>query len=173
MPALPTAASGGKTILLHDYYPQATLTVSDIRESILINLKNRLNRAGIHSYQSFVADVASPQFDLSRKFDLIICDAPCSGSGTWARTPEQLVFFSPDKIEYYVNLQKNIALHASRCLQKGGLFLYITCSVFFRENEEVVDYLQENGGLRLVSQQYFRGYREKGDTLFAALFTAG
>ena len=77
------AASGGKSILLHDHFPQVQLTVSDVRESILHNLKARFSRAGIASYQSFAADISSPQFRLHKKFDLIICDAPCSGSGTW------------------------------------------------------------------------------------------
>lgn len=164
------AASGGKTILLHDAYPAARLTVSDIRESIIINLRNRLKRAGIHSYKSFVADVASPQFSLPQKFDVIICDAPCSGSGTWSRTPEQLYFFLPEKINQYAALQKSIALNASTSLKKGGYLLYITCSVFVQENEDVVQYLQEKG-LQPLSQQYFTAYHQKGDTLFAALFT--
>lgn len=166
------AASGGKTILLHDTYPKAKLTVSDIRESILVNLKNRLKRAGITSYRSVVADVSSSGFSLPQKFDVIICDAPCSGSGTWGRTPEQLTFFQREKIEHYALLQKKIALNASRSLKDGGFFLYITCSVFQRENEDVVNYLQQNSQMQVLSQQYFKGYRTRGDTLFTALFTA-
>ena len=165
------ATSGGKTILLHDHFPKVQLTVSDIRESILHNLKNRLKRAGIHNYQSFVADVSSFQFELKKKFDVIICDAPCSGSGTWGRTPEQLSFFSKDKIDPYSSLQKSIALNASKRLKDGGLFLYITCSVFKKENEEVVRYIVEKTNLQLVKEQYFKGYTEKADTLFAALFS--
>lgn len=164
------AASGGKSILLHDAFPNAKLTVSDIRESIILNLRNRFKRAGINSYRSFVADVSSPDFSPAQKFDLIICDAPCSGSGTWARTPEQLVFFQQHKIAEYASLQKRIASNASRCLKQDGYFLYITCSVFKRENEEVASYLQQQG-LRCLSEQYFAGYQIKGDTLFAALFT--
>ncbi|GAA4732907.1 Fmu (Sun) domain-containing protein [Flavisolibacter ginsenosidimutans] len=164
------AASGGKSILLHDHFPQVQLTVSDVRESILHNLKTRFSRAGIASYQSFVADVSSPQFHLNEKFDLIICDAPCSGSGTWGRTPEQLRFFSKQKIEYYSLLQKSIAVNAGKCLKEGGQFLYITCSVFVKENEDVVEYILQQTKLRLVKQQYFEGYDEKADTLFAALF---
>lgn len=166
------AASGGKTILLHDAYPQVKLTVSDIRESIIINLKNRLKRAGIDGYRSFVADLSSPGFSLPQTFDIIICDAPCSGSGTWSRTPEQLSFFNEEKITYYASLQKSIAANACESLKKGGVFLYITCSVFTTENEDVVAFLQQNTDLTLVVQQYFKGYGKKGDTLFVALFTA-
>ena len=167
----PCAASGGKSILLHDLFPQGRLTVSDIRQSILHNLRSRFKRAGISSYQSFVADVSSPKFSLNKTFDLIICDAPCSGSGTWGRTPEHLRLFQKEKIEYYASLQKAIAVNASRCVKKDGAFLYITCSVFAKENEEVVEHITQQTTLRLGQQQYIKGYGEKADTLFVALFT--
>lgn len=165
------AASGGKSILLKDKVPAAQLTVSDIRVSILKNLQQRFRLAGIHSYQSFVADLSSPTFSCDQLFDLIICDAPCSGSGTWGRTPEQLSFFNLEKINHYTHLQKNISLNASKSLKKGGFFLYITCSVFEKENEGIVNYLLEKSSLQLVSYQYYTGFDKKADTLFAALFT--
>lgn len=165
------AASGGKTILLHDTYPRLRIMASDIRESILLNLRNRLKRANVNAYRTFVADVSSPLFSLQEKFDIILCDAPCSGSGTWGRTPEQLSFFPHEKIDSYADLQKRIALHASKYLKPQGYFLYITCSVFRKENEDVVAYLQRHAGVEVLSQQYFTGYEKKGDTLFAALFT--
>jgi len=164
------AASGGKSILLHDIFPKAQLTVSDIRETILHNLRNRLKRAGITNYQSFVADVSSPSFSSSKQFDVILCDAPCSGSGTWGRTPEQLHFFKKEKIDYYAALQKRIAVNAGKYVKKGGYLVYITCSVFAKENEEVVTHLLQNTSLQLVEQQYMKGYTEKADTLFSALF---
>lgn len=166
------AASGGKTILFHDAYPATRLTASDIRDSILFNLKNRLKRAGIQGVRSFTADISQPQFSQPQKFDVVLCDAPCSGSGTWSRTPEQLLFFQKEKIDHYVSLQKNIALQAFRSLRPNGFFLYITCSVFARENEGVSDFLQD-AGLHRISQQYFKGYGKGADTLFAALFTTG
>lgn len=163
------AASGGKSILLHDTFDNVKLTVSDVRESILVNLKYRFRRASIQSYHSFVADVSASHFTTKQKFDLIICDAPCSGSGTWARTPESLHFFRREKIDRYSALQKRIALNASNSLKPGGYFLYITCSVFRKENEEVVSALQQK--MQILSQRYFKAYDKRGDTLFAALFT--
>lgn len=169
------AASGGKSILLLDHFPHAVLTATDIRESILANLEKRFRRAGIENYFSFAADVAKPGYKLPRlrgsrqAFDLIICDAPCSGSGTWFRTPEQLSFFKHDKIEEYAALQKAIALNTIQALKKDSYLLYITCSVFQKENEEVVQHLQEKAGLKLLSSHYIKGYASKADTLFAAL----
>jgi 16S rRNA (cytosine967-C5)-methyltransferase len=166
------AASGGKSILFHDHFPDSQLTVSDIRESILINLKKRFQKAGIRSSQSFVADISSERFSINKRFDLIICDAPCSGSGTWSRTPEQLHFFKKEKIDHYASLQKKIVSNASKALKKNGFLLYITCSVFKKENEEVVRFIQNKLSLQLKSMQYLKGYDKKADTLFVALFSA-
>jgi 16S rRNA (cytosine967-C5)-methyltransferase len=164
------AASGGKSILLADHFPASEIWVSDIRPSIIANLKKRFSEAGIRKYHAFVADISRPDFSIQQKFDLVICDAPCSGSGTWSRTPEQLQYFHEEKIGEYANLQKKISSKAIRQLNKGGYFLYITCSVFEAENEEVVQHILHNSSVELVSQQYFKGYDKKADTLFAALF---
>jgi 16S rRNA (cytosine967-C5)-methyltransferase len=166
------AASGGKSILLLDHFPDTILTVSDIRKTIMINLQKRLKRAGIKNYHSFVADVSFPAFSIQRKFNLVICDAPCSGSGTWSRTPEQLAFFKKEKIDHYSTLQKKIVANASKGVVKNGFFLYVTCSVFKKENEEVVDFIEKSFPLQLKSMQYLKGYDKKADTLFVALFLA-
>lgn len=163
------AASGGKSILLHDHYPNARLTVSDIRNSILINLKKRFEQAGIRQYHAFVADTGAPGFSYNQSFNLVLCDAPCSGSGTWGRTPEQLYFFTSEKIQQYSSLQQRIAGNAAGQVSKGGFLLYITCSVFRDENETVVNRLQQEAGLKLHTMAYFKGYGARADTLFAAL----
>lgn len=164
------AASGGKTILFHDRFRYRHLTVSDIRAGILHNLQGRLQRAGIRGYQQFVADIASPSFRLNKKFDFIICDAPCSGSGTWGRSPEQLRFFTAGKIDDYASLQKKIVANAATCLKEQGLLIYITCSVFRKENEDLVQFISDNLSLKWQSSSYFKGYDQRADTLFAALF---
>lgn len=164
------AASGGKSILASDHYQNIDLTVSDVRSSILHNLQKRFEVAGIKSYQSFVQDLTTPAVRKGA-YDLVICDAPCSGSGTWGRTPEQLSFFTAGKISHYHSLQQQITTNAITAVKKGGYFLYITCSVFQQENEDVVEYIQSRE-MKLQQMQYFKGYMEKADTLFAALFTA-
>ncbi|HXB44297.1 MAG TPA: hypothetical protein VNV85_09590, partial [Puia sp.] len=103
------AASGGKSILAKDRLGNINLTVSDIRESILINLKKRFEEAGIKKYESFTTDLSSAFVRRSsEKFDLIIADVPCTGSGTWGRSPETISFFDKKEIETYGALQKKI-----------------------------------------------------------------
>jgi 16S rRNA (cytosine967-C5)-methyltransferase len=167
------AASGGKSILLHDVlHGHVQLNVSDVRGSILNNLRNRFKEAGIKKYEAFTADMLQENVvDINKKFDLVICDAPCSGSGTWARTPEQLVFFTPQKIEEYAAMQNKIASEALKHLDVDGLFFYITCSVFKNENEEVVDYLQKKFHLQILQMEYLKGYEMQADTMFVAVLS--
>jgi 16S rRNA (cytosine967-C5)-methyltransferase len=164
------AASGGKSMLANDILPQIKLTVSDIRESIISNLQKRFAAAGIKNYRSIVADLATSTAALHNEtFDLIIADVPCSGSGTWSRTPEQLYNFRPSTIERYSNLQKKILGNVIPHLKPGGHLLYITCSVFEKENEGVVEFVKEK--LQLQDMELLKGYNLKADTMFAAVFT--
>ena len=167
------AASGGKSIMAFDINPNIELSVSDKRESILENLKKRFADAGIKKYHSFIADLLTDSWQKeTKKFDFIICDAPCTGSGTWARTPEQLFYFKKDSIEKYAALQNKIVENIVPHIKPGGQLLYITCSVFKKENEDVAKNVAEKYKLKLKKMEVLKGYETKSDTMFAALFTA-
>jgi 16S rRNA (cytosine967-C5)-methyltransferase len=175
------AASGGKSILAHDLYPQMDITVSDIRESILRNLRSRFQQAGIKKYHAFVADLTqAPPPDARGKdhrprpqdFDLILADAPCTGSGTWSRTPEELFFFDPRKIAGYSAIQTKILGHIAANLTPGSWLVYSTCSVFKKENEEIAAFLRENFGLEQDRIENITGYDQRADSMFAARFRA-
>jgi 16S rRNA (cytosine967-C5)-methyltransferase len=167
------AASGGKSILLYDLlHGHVDLHVSDVRASILNNLRNRFKEAGIKKYESFVADILDNRTNLpEKKYDIIVCDAPCTGSGTWARTPEQLSFFEEKSIYEYSGKQQKIAARVLPYLKKEGLFFYITCSVFKQENEDVVTFLQEKFHLQVMQMEYLKGYETQADTMFVAVLT--
>jgi 16S rRNA (cytosine967-C5)-methyltransferase len=167
------AASGGKSILAKDVLGEIDLTVSDIRESILANLKKRFNEAGIIKYKAVIADLTASNIRssiLNIQSSIIIADVPCTGSGTWARTPEQLSFFQTSEINKYSSLQKKIISNTIPQLNPGGYFLYITCSVFKKENEDNIDHIKKEFHLDLVKMELLKGYDKKADTMFAALF---
>ena len=168
------AASGGKSILAYDVFKNIELTVSDTRKNILENLKIRFSKSGIKNYHSFVADLSGSFainiFEKGAAFDFIIADVPCTGSGTWARTPEQLKYFSKKSIGKYSILQQMIVAGAVQYLKYDGYFLYITCSVFKKENEENVEFIQKKLNIELIESRYLKGYEMQADTLFAALF---
>jgi 16S rRNA (cytosine967-C5)-methyltransferase len=164
------AASGGKSIMLVDLFPNVELTVTDIRDSILVNLQSRFAEAGINKYNSLVLDLSTEQLrNTMNSFDLIIADVPCSGSGTWGRTPENLSLFKLEQIAKYVSLQTSITDNCIASLKSNGYLLYITCSVYKKENEEVVEFLQAKHNLELVAMKVLKGYQQKADTMFAAL----
>lgn len=173
------AASGGKSIMAKDILGDIDLTVSDVRDSILVNLKKRFTTAGITNYKSFIADLTKPVSQLkNEKFKLILADVPCTGSGTWSRTPEQLYYFDEKKISEYAALQKKILTTIIPQLAPGGYLLYITCSVFKKENEEAVDFIKEHlpagkagFNLELIKMELLKGYDNKADTMFAALLS--
>jgi len=168
------AGSGGKSIMIYDIDPTIQLTVSDVRESILVNLKKRFSRAGIGHYTALISDLVTSNINPeASNFKLIIADVPCSGSGTWSRTPEQLYFFDEGEILKYSALQKKIVSNVITQLQQGGLFVYITCSVFKKENEEVATFIQERFRLRLIEMKVLEGYEKKADSMFVALFEKG
>ncbi|MFM6923918.1 MAG: Fmu (Sun) domain-containing protein [Ferruginibacter sp.] len=166
------AASGGKSILAYDILRgHIALTVSDIRESILSNLSDRFEKAGIKNYRSFTADLSQQYSILDQQYSIVICDAPCTGSGTWSRTPEQLYFLKRKTIDVYVALQQQILSQVIPQLQPGGLFIYITCSVFKHENEEQVDFIKEKFHLQLLQMELLKGYDKKADSMFVAVFS--
>lgn len=164
------AASGGKSILAKDILGNPDLTVSDIRESVLINLKKRFAQAGINNYKSFIAVLSDPiALQVSSFYDLVICDAPCTGSGTWGRTPEQLFYFDSRMIKEYADRQQKIVSSVIPHVKPGGYFLYITCSVFKKENEEITSFITKQFGLEVSKEAMLKGYDKKADTMYAAL----
>jgi 16S rRNA (cytosine967-C5)-methyltransferase len=166
------AASGGKSLQLLDSNNKIDLTVTDIRESILTNLQVRFKRNNIHQYRSMVVDWSSPNPDdgasLKESFDVIIADVPCSGSGTWARTPEQKLNITKAKIQSYSTLQYAIVSNLLPLLKKGGRLFYSTCSVYQSENIAVVNKLISNFEVELVQSKTISGIALMADTMYYA-----
>ena len=162
------AASGGKSILMFDCLDNIKIHVSDIRESILHNCEKRLAEAGIRPSSVQVVDLVYP-FEIKKQFDFIFADVPCSGSGTWGRTPEQLKYFKQEQLYNYTLLQEKIIENIVPALKLHGYLLFATCSVYQNENENNVARILASGKFELVKQQYFMGYDKNADTLFGAL----
>lgn len=164
------AASGGKSLLLHSLEPNIELLVSDVRENSLNNLQERFQLAGLKKYHLKAMDLLQNNDQILHhyQFDGVLLDAPCSGSGTWGRTPEMLYFFEKYKVDNYVKLQKGIAANVIKYLKPGKPLIYMTCSVFKAENEDVVDYLTKTYNLELERMELIKGYDKKADSMFVA-----
>lgn len=168
------AGSGGKSLLFKDAFPAVELVISDVRPSILKNTGDRLKKANVKNFQLAECDMLAPQLSnqiKGRMFDGIIIDAPCSGSGTWARTPENILHFKLTALKNFQEKQLTIVKNAIDYLKPGGQLIYITCSAFTAENDEVVNQLLASTSLKLIQSKLLVGTNQQADTMFVAPFT--
>lgn len=168
------AGSGGKSLMIADAEPSLKILATDTRKAILDNLEERFKKAGIKNYKTAVLDLGVPPSEFraldSPGINGIIADVPCTGSGTWSRTPEWLTMFNENSIVQFLTLQRNIITNLSSFLKAGEPLVYITCSVFKEENELNVKWIEENTRLFLQKSGYIEGFFNQADTMFAAVF---
>jgi 16S rRNA (cytosine967-C5)-methyltransferase len=139
------AGGGGKTLGLLQAMQapngktSGSLIASDIEKTRLNNIKPRLARAGLEAeFRQLGADGEGLE-DLEGKADVVLVDAPCSGSGVWRRRPETAHKLTEEEVARLHELQSAILRQASRLVKPGGLLAYVTCSVLPDENEMTAD----------------------------------
>jgi 16S rRNA (cytosine967-C5)-methyltransferase len=129
------AAPGGKTAILAERNPTATITACDISPRRLKAMQAMLGDEA-KSIHFRVLDATDLPY--KREFDLILCDAPCSGTGTLARNPEIRYRLKPEDLGRHHKRQVKLLLSAMEALREGGRLIYSTCSLEEEENEAVV-----------------------------------
>ncbi len=162
------SGSGGKTLMIADKFPDIHFLLSDNRTTILDNARLRLNKVELGNFKIKQLDLNS-RFQLDTKFDLIVADVPCSGSGTWGRTPESLWNHNFESVAEFAKLQESIIHQITPFLKQDGLLLYITCSAFSEENEENIQKIVSGCNLSVVHQKLFHGYQHHADTMYGCL----
>jgi len=130
------AAPGGKTIILAARHPNAHLLATDANPRRLQSLTTRLEAASPQT-RTLHAD-ATQLPETEGLFDLILCDVPCSGTGTLSRNPEIRQRLQPSDLARQATRQREILTAALTRLAPGGHLLYSTCSLEPEENEQVV-----------------------------------
>jgi len=134
------AGGGGKTLALgQSMEGQGTLVACDVVSKRLDNIRPRLARAGVEADLRLIGQNGGGVEDLNNKADLVFVDAPCSGSGTWRRRPEDAWRLKPDEVERLHALQLRILSQAAQLVKSGGRLVYVTCSMLSRENEATTD----------------------------------
>jgi len=143
------AAPGGKTLILARRLDGAEILATDVSAKRLAWTEARLRRyAYAERVRCEVRDAA--KVDAADEFDLILCDVPCSGTGTLARNPEIRLKLRVEELARQVERQRAILSGALRRLAKGGRLVYSTCSMEPEENERVVDAVVGSGELLRV-----------------------
>jgi 16S rRNA (cytosine967-C5)-methyltransferase len=141
------AAPGGKTAVLAMRHPQAEIIACDISPKRLEAMRKRMDRSESTKHvKTLVADMTAPPAELQAgNFDLILCDAPCSGTGTLSRNPEIRHRLRASDLLRQAERQKAILAQALRLLTPGGRLVYSTCSLEPEENLEVVNAVTSTG----------------------------
>lgn len=135
------AGGGGKSLALAAQ--RASVTAHDIDARRMADIPVRAKRAGVNIH-------IAPQLIPSKGFDVVFCDAPCSGSGTWRRTPEAKWSLTSDRLTALCQMQDNVLDEAVGHVRPGGQLAYATCSVFRDENEDrIEDFLSRHPGWTL------------------------
>ncbi len=148
------AGAGGKTLALGALMRSTgRLYAMDINEKRLAGLAPRMRRAGLSNVHPIV--IASEHDKrvsrLNGKFDRVLVDAPCTGTGTFRRNPDLKWRLNPEELARINDVQKSVLASAARLVKKGGRLVYATCSILERENQQVVEaFLAANPDWHLV-----------------------
>lgn len=115
---------------------KARITALDINASRVKLIRDNAARLGVSCIDAKVAD--STEFDDDEGFDLVLCDAPCSGLGIMGGKPDIRLTISYERIEEIKVKQKQILDNVARLVKPGGTLVYSTCTINSGENEEQV-----------------------------------
>ena len=145
------AAPGGKSTLLRSLLPDDCVLYSNEpvrnRASILVENVTKWGYGNHFVTNDYPKDYRKEKM----KFDVILCDVPCSGEGMFRKDPATIGEWSPQNVEKCWRLQREIVDDAWACLNPGGLLIYSTCTFNTKENEENVRYFLEQYEAELVA----------------------
>ncbi len=145
------AGAGGKTLHLAALQGDSrSLIATDKYPDRLKELILRAKRLGIRNIQLTPIDQVQKKY--KAQADILLIDAPCSGSGVYGRHPDRKWELTQKRLDFYINEQRNILEVNHHLVKKGGYLVYATCSIIPEENNIQVDsFLQKHPNFKLVS----------------------
>ncbi|SLN14798.1 RsmB/NOP family class I SAM-dependent RNA methyltransferase [Pseudooctadecabacter jejudonensis] len=156
------AGGGGKGLALAAR--GASVVAYDIDARRMVDVPSRAARAGVT-----IPTLATDELARNAPFDGVFCDAPCSGCGTWRRTPEAKWALTPERLMTLTQMQDDVLTNAAPLVARGGQLIYATCSVFTIENDaRVAAFLDRSPEFTKVSHQHIAPH-SGGDGFFVAV----
>jgi 16S rRNA (cytosine967-C5)-methyltransferase len=132
------AGAGGKTLALAASMDnRGQIFAFDGDRARLAPIYDRLKRNGVRNAQVRPPNPGALD-DLKDKLDLVVVDAPCTGTGTWRRRPDTKWKLSPEQLAARVEDQREVLDGAAQFVKQGGALAYITCSVLPEENDGAI-----------------------------------
>ncbi|MDC0737274.1 RsmB/NOP family class I SAM-dependent RNA methyltransferase [Cognatishimia sp. SS12] len=166
MRVLDYCAGGGGKLLAMAGRSKAAFFAHDAIAVRLRDLPARAKRAGVNAT---VCDTGTLK---GQQFDLVFCDVPCSGSGTWRRDPDAKWRFAREDLDAVTALQAEIMDEAAALVAPGGALAYATCSLLDAENVlQIKRFLATHPGWQLAYEQRWTPL-EGCDGFFTALLRA-
>jgi 16S rRNA (cytosine967-C5)-methyltransferase len=148
------AGAGGKTLALAaQMQGKGRLIATDHDKRQLAPIHERLSRAGVHNCEVRTPKGESDALsDIKASADLVMIDAPCTGTGTWRRNPDAKWRIRPGALEVRSKAQAEVLDRAAPLVKAGGRIAYVTCSVLPAENgEQVRAFLARHPGFSIVT----------------------
>lgn len=141
------AGAGGKSLALAAIMEnKGEIVACDSDAKRLAQLSPRALRAGA----SIIRPVHLAREKPQGNFDIVLLDAPCSGSGSWRRSPELKWRLTPERLTEFTQLQSRLLEHAVRYTAKAGRLVYATCSILPCENQDRIEaFLTGHGGFKI------------------------
>lgn len=149
MRVLDYCAGGGGKALAMAARVQLDLYAHDLAPERMRDLPDRAKRAEIQ-----ISMLMNDALSDAGVFDLVLCDAPCSGSGSWRRAPGAKWRLTPEQLQEFGDVQCDILQKAAVLTAPGGVLVYVTCSILNEENVDSVNrFLATNPGWKVVRQE--------------------
>lgn len=130
------SAPGGKSFTIAENNQEAEITSCDLYESRVKLIKDGANRLGLHNINAIKEDASSKIDD--KKYDLVLCDVPCSGFGVIRRKPE-IKYKKQESLKGLGAIQSEILDASSFKVKEGAILIYSTCTLRKAENEKIVE----------------------------------
>jgi 16S rRNA (cytosine967-C5)-methyltransferase len=166
MRVLDYCAGGGGKGLAMAACAKIDLFSHDLAPQRMKDLPDRAERAGCQ-----VNMLETDELSSAGLFDLVLCDAPCSGSGSWRRAPQAKWDLTPERLQELADIQNDILQKAAVLTAPDGLLVYVTCSVLQKENVDSVNqFLTTNPDWQVAFQQTLP-VTEETDGFFVAHLT--
>jgi 16S rRNA C967 or C1407 C5-methylase (RsmB/RsmF family)/NOL1/NOP2/fmu family ribosome biogenesis protein len=183
------AAPGGKSTLLASYFKDGLLVSNEVIKSRANILVENISKWG--SDNVIVSNNDPKDFArLENYFDVMVVDAPCSGSGLFRRDEDAIAEWSEDNVQLCAQRQQRIIANVLPALKQDGIFIYSTCSYSQKEDEDILDWIMQEFNMETIqlpvneawniievesAQQKAYGYRfypykVKGEGFFIAGF---
>lgn len=146
------AGAGGKTLALAAAMKgEGRIIAHDADKTRLRPIFERLQRAGTKNVEVVSASDSDALAAMAGRFDRVVIDAPCTGTGTWRRRPDAKWRLKPRNLEQRIKEQREVLATAAPLVKPGGRLIYITCSLLPAENtEQIAAFLAANPAFSLV-----------------------